>query len=104
MPCLMQVVGPSIVFAIMLFAPESPRWLASKGRVEQARAIMVKYHANGAENDPLVEWEYREVIATLEQEMLKNKARYVSDIKVFRQTGTVAVTKKQCSCLADRLF
>jgi hypothetical protein len=40
----------------------------------------VKHHANGKEDDELVEYEFREIVSTLEQESLKNKSRYVSFI------------------------
>jgi MFS family permease len=78
LPCFLQVFGPLVVLTIVILSPESPRWLASKGRVEQARAILVKHHANGKEDDELVEYEFREIVSTLEQESLKNKSRYVS--------------------------
>ena len=78
MPCFLQVFGPLVVLTIVILSPESPRWLASKGRIEQARAILVKHHANGKEDDELVEYEFREIVSTLEQESLKNKSRYVS--------------------------
>jgi len=78
LPCFLQVFGPLVVLTIVILSPESPRWLASKGKVEQARAILVKHHANGKEDDELVEYEFREIVSTLEQESLKNKSRYVS--------------------------
>lgn len=41
-------------------------------------AIMTKYHANGMQDDPLVNWEYAEIVETLKMEMEGHKTRYVS--------------------------
>lgn len=46
--------------------PESPRYLVKKGREDVARATLAKYHANGDENDPLVEYEMAEIKHGLE--------------------------------------
>ena len=41
------------------------QWLISKGRKEEACQILAKYHANGDLNDPLVQYEFREIETAL---------------------------------------
>ncbi|RSH90472.1 hypothetical protein EHS25_001077 [Saitozyma podzolica] len=81
MPCLFQVLGPTLVILITATAPESPRFLIKWNKKEQAREILVKYHANGKEDDELVEWEFQEVCAALQQEANLPKSSYLDFFK-----------------------
>jgi hypothetical protein len=53
-PALVQVAPSFICAAILLFVPESPRWLISRDRHEEALEVLAIVNARGDKEDPLV--------------------------------------------------
>jgi sugar porter (SP) family MFS transporter len=64
-PSALQGVASVIQLIFVWFVPESPRWLISKGRSEEALAVLAKYHGEGDENDAVVQFEYTEIQSAL---------------------------------------
>lgn len=56
-----------MIFISML--PESPRWLISRDRSEEAFEILVKYHAEGDSNSVLVKAEMAQIQSTIKIEL-----------------------------------
>ncbi|KAK9472186.1 general substrate transporter [Dipodascopsis tothii] len=75
-PSLLQGLVPIVQCVIMWFAPESPRWLISKDRHEEALQFFVKYHGGGDQSSRLVRFEMAEVSATLEAEKAMQQSRW----------------------------
>jgi sugar porter (SP) family MFS transporter len=61
-PTLVQAVIPGIIMCLVMFLPESPRWLIAHDRTEEGLAVMAKYHGEGDESHPIVQLQYREII------------------------------------------
>jgi len=80
---LIQVAPSVCQLAVIWWVPESPRWLIAKDRNEEALAILAKYHANGNDQNPTVQFEYREIRETLE---LERHARDNSSYLDFMKT------------------
>ncbi|KAF9336757.1 hypothetical protein BG006_007534 [Podila minutissima] len=60
-PWGIQVVPGVILLAGTTVFPYSPRWLADKGRMEEALEVLANLRANGDKNDPEVVAEFREI-------------------------------------------
>jgi hypothetical protein len=83
---LIQAAPCSVQIALLLiFCPESPRWLVSKGKFKEALSILAKYHANGNENDELVVYEFNEMKTAIETEAAAVAG--VSYLSFFRTKG-----------------
>lgn len=56
-----QIIPAVILAALILFFPESPRWLIDHGRPEEGLRTLAQLHAHGDENDPWVRAQYDEI-------------------------------------------
>jgi len=73
-PTLLQGVFSIIQLTFIWWIPESPRWLLSKDRGNDALRVLAKYHADGNENDALVQFEYAEIKETIRLEFEHQKS------------------------------
>ncbi|KAH6621712.1 sugar transporter [Boeremia exigua] len=67
-PSILQIAIPIVALPAVLLVPESPRYLISKGRSAEARAILTRFHAGGDEGSPLVEFEMNEIEVAIEHD------------------------------------
>ena len=74
MPLMVQIVAPLIV-AVLVYplTPESPRYLVSKGKMDEARRVLARYHTTSEDiNSPLVNAEITQIKESLD--LIQGKA------------------------------
>lgn len=79
LPSVIQLIG-------LWFVPESPRWLISKGRNEEALAFLAHYHGEGDKDDALVQFEYHEIQEALAYEGVVNAGPWYQKFARFVRT------------------
>lgn len=67
-PWGLQMLPAVILFVGLFFLPKSPRWLARKGRWEEAERTLAALHGGGNVNNPYVIQEMEEIRAMIEFE------------------------------------
>jgi len=85
LPLWLQMACPGIVCCVILFFPESPRWLVARDRHEEARAFLVKHHANGDDDHPLIALEMYEMRESLRKDPVTSWRNFF-DLRVLFKT------------------
>ncbi|KAL1976496.1 hypothetical protein VTN31DRAFT_2778 [Thermomyces dupontii] len=84
LPSLLQIAPAMLQICTIFFVPESPRYLVSKDRYEEAYAILAKYHAEGDTSSAFVKAEMAQIEKTIKLEQEAAKQNW-SDM--FRTAG-----------------
>ena len=63
------------------FVPESPRWLITKDRGDEAYEILVKYHAEGNRESEFVKAEFTQMKTTIELELQHSDVSWKDMVK-----------------------
>jgi MFS family permease len=80
-PSIFQIVGPVYIIIVVWFCPESPRWLVKAGQREKALGVLAKLHANGDEQDGLVQFEITQIDEALAKEEIAKQSRYTDFLR-----------------------
>ncbi|KAG9526388.1 general substrate transporter, partial [Aureobasidium melanogenum] len=80
-PWALQMIPAILLFFGMIFLPESPRWLASKDRWEETRAVLALTHGHGDPDSPFVIREFDEIREWIRIESEAKNASYLELIR-----------------------
>ncbi|KAM0694734.1 hypothetical protein Q7P36_005090 [Cladosporium allicinum] len=93
-----QIVPAVILAALIMFFPESPRWLIDHGKHEQGLRTLAKLHAHGNETDAWVVAEYDQIRETIAYEH-ENEAKSYLDL--FRNKSSFRRLLLACAIQAS---
>lgn len=75
-PWAVQIVAPLTLLIALFFIPRSPRWLASKDRLEEAIDVLARVHGHGDANAPVVQAEIAEIREAMQLAQAQGQVRW----------------------------
>jgi hypothetical protein len=80
LPSALQGLFSIVCLVLIPFTPESPRWLQSRGRSEEALLALAQTHSNGDINDPAVMIQFRQISDTLAFERSHESPAFIKQL------------------------
>lgn len=91
-PSLLQICPSLLQIATVFLLPESPRYLISKDRDDEARDVLIKYHAEGDASSLLVQAEITQIRETIRTEMEVSDQSWMELFKTYGLRRRLYVT------------
>ncbi len=91
-PSLLQICPSLLQIATVFLLPESPRFLISRDRDEEAREVLVKYHAEGDASSILVQAEMVQIRETIRTEMEASKQTWLELLSTYGMRRRFIIT------------
>jgi sugar porter (SP) family MFS transporter len=89
---LLQGLPSALQLCFIWWVPESPRWLISKERYEEAESMLAFYHAEGDRNNATVQFSYQEMRETIRMEQdAKTNSSYMDFLKTKGNRWRLAI-------------
>jgi len=91
-PSLLQICPSLLQICFVFMVPESPRWLITKDRGEEAKAILLKYHGETERGSDFVDAEFAQMQVTIRLELEASKKSWLDLFKTAGMRRRLLVT------------
>lgn len=91
-PSFLQMAPSLLQITFVFFLPESPRWLVTKDRSEEAFEILAKYHAEGDRDSEFVRAEMAQIQSTIHIEIENSRKSWLDLFATSGMRRRVLVT------------
>lgn len=91
-PSLLQICPSLLQISFVFFLPESPRWLITKDRAQEAHDILLKYHGETDRGEEFVAAEMAQMQTTIRIELESSKKSWTDLFKTAGMRRRVLIT------------
>jgi len=92
LPSLLQMCPSFLQICFVFLLPESPRWLISRDRYDEAHDILIKYHAEGDASSVLVKAEIAQIKETIQIEIGNSKQSWLDMVRTSGMRRRVLIS------------